>query len=111
LTEIAGMLQISPKECSDQLASSRPPVLLDVRENWELAIASLPTAIHIPMDQVAGRVDELEKQRPIVVMCRSGARSAHVAAYLVQNGFPQVFNLDGGILAWSEQLDPSIPSY
>ncbi|MCZ6561178.1 MAG: rhodanese-like domain-containing protein [Gammaproteobacteria bacterium] len=111
MTEFAGIPQISPQECRDQLASSRPPVLLDVREDWELAIASLPAAIHISMDQVAGRVGELEKQRPIVVMCRSGARSAQVAAYLVQNGFPQVFNLDGGILAWSKQLDPSIPSY
>ena len=105
------MLQISPKECRDQLASKKPPLLLDVREKRELAIASLPEAVHIPMNQIPWRIDELRKQRPIVVMCRSGARSAHVAAFLVQNGFPQVFNLDGGILAWAKQLDPSIPSY
>lgn len=91
------------------LASSQPPVLPDVREDRELAIASLPAALHIPLDQVSGRMDELDNRRPVVVMCRSGARSMQVAAYLVQNGCPRVFNLQGGILAWSEQVDQSIP--
>ena len=86
-------------------------MLPDVREDRELAIASLPAALHIPLDQVSGRMDELDNQRPVVVMCRSGARSMQVASYLVQNGFPRVFNLQGGILAWSEQVDQSIPSY
>lgn len=91
------------------LASSQPPVLPDVREDRELAIARLPAALHIPLDQVPGRMDELDNQRPAAVMCRSGARSMQVAAYLVQNGCPRVFNLQGGILAWSEQVDQSIP--
>ena len=91
------------------LASSQPPVLPDVREDRELAIASLPAALHIPLDQVSGRMDELDNRRPVVVMCRSGARSMQVTAYLVQNGCPRVFNLQGGILAWSEQVDQSIP--
>ncbi|MCH8930967.1 MAG: sulfurtransferase [Proteobacteria bacterium] len=91
------------------LASSQPPVLPDVREDRELAIASLPAALHIPLDQVPGRMDEPDNRRPAVVMCRSGARSMQVAAYLVQNGCPRVFNLQGGILAWSEQVDQSIP--
>ncbi len=105
------MLQMTPKECFDQLASEQPPVLLDVREDWELAIAGLSAAIHIPMDQVPERMDELDMKRPVVVMCRSGARSMQVASFLIQNGFPRVFNLKGGILAWSEQVDQSIPSY
>ncbi len=84
-------------------------MLPDVREDRELAIASLPAALHIPLDQVSGRMDELDNQRPVVVMCRSGARSMQVAAYLVQNSCPRVFNLQGGILAWSEQVDQSIP--
>ena len=104
-------MEMTPKECFDLLASSQPPVLLDVRENWELAIASLSAALHIPMDQVPERMDELDRKRLVVVMCRSGARSMQVATYLVQNGFPRVFNLQGGILAWSEQVDRSIPSY
>ena len=105
------MLQMTPKECLDLLASDQPPVLLDVREDWELAIAGLSAAIHIPMDQVPERMGELDKQRPVVVMCRSGVRSMQVTAYLVQNGFARVFNLEGGIVAWSEQVDQSIPSY
>ncbi|MCZ6826955.1 MAG: rhodanese-like domain-containing protein [Gammaproteobacteria bacterium] len=105
------MLRMTPKECFDQLGSDQPPVLLDVREDWELAIAGLSAAIHIPMDQVPERLAELDKERPVVVMCRSGARSMQVASYLVQNGFPQVFNLEGWILALSEQVDQSIPSY
>jgi len=109
--QAALVLEMTPKECFDLLASSQPPVLLDVREDWELAIASLPAALHIPMDQVPERMDELDNKRPVVVMCRSGARSMQVASYLVQNGFPRVFNLQGGILAWSEQVDQSIPSY
>ena len=105
------MLQMTPNECLDLLASDQPPVLLDVREDWELAIAGLSAAIHIPMDQVPERIGELDKKRPVVVMCRSGARSMQVTAYLVQNGFARVFNLEGGIVAWSEQVDQSIPSY
>ncbi len=105
------MRQISPAECQARLDSVNPPVLLDVREDWELAIASLPAAVHIAMDQVPDRINELNPRHPVVVMCRSGARSRQVVSYLVQNGFPEVANLEGGILAWSEELDPSIPTY
>jgi len=74
-------------------------------------MANISAALHIPMNQVPRRLNELDVERPVVVMCRSGARSRQVASYLVQNGFLHVFNLDGGILAWSEQVDPSIPAY
>ena len=107
----AKVLQIQPLALKKQLDDGEDICLVDVREDWELAIASLPAALHIPMDQVPERMDELDNKRPVVVMCRSGARSMQVASYLVQNGFPQVFNLQGGILAWSEQVDQSIPSY
>jgi len=85
--------------------------LLDVRETQELALASLPRAAHISMQQIPARLDELDATRPIVVMCHSGQRSRYVAAFLLANRFEQVFNLTGGIDAWSTQIDPSVPRY
>lgn len=103
--------EMSPKEFALRARTDPPPVLLDVREDWELAIAQLSEAVHIPMGEVPSRLGELDPEREIVVMCRSGGRSATVARYLEQQGFGKVWNLTGGILAWSEQLDPSIAQY
>ena len=89
-------------------------VLLDVREPWELEIASLPGTLDIPMGEVAQRLDDLKARcegKDLVVMCRSGARSASVANFLQQNGLSPVINLDGGILAWSEHIDASVHPY
>lgn len=85
--------------------------LLDVREPAELAIVSIPGSVAIPMREIPGRLPELDRDRPIVVMCHSGVRSRHVAAFLLANGFEQVFNLDGGIDAWSTDVDPELPRY
>jgi len=63
------------------------------------------------MREIPGRLPELDRDRPIVVMCHSGVRSRHVAAFLLANGFEQVFNLDGGIDAWSTDVDPELPRY
>ena len=95
------------------------PVVLDVREPWELQTASVRadgfTLLHIPMRDVAAQLIELQQihgpDQPIACLCHHGIRSLHVADYLVQNGFTQVVNLDGGIDAWSQQVDPSVPSY
>jgi rhodanese-related sulfurtransferase len=84
--------------------------LLDVREEWELGVASVPGIVHIPMGEVAGRLGELDRGREVVVLCRSGRRSLEVAKFLQQNGFKAV-NLAGGILAWSRELDATIPTY
>ncbi len=85
--------------------------LVDVREEDELAIASLAGAVHVPMAEIAQRLDELPEQSDIVVMCHSGGRSSHVAAYLRRHGYASVANLAGGIDAWSLQIDPSVPRY
>lgn len=103
--------EMSPKEFVLRARSDPSPVLLDVREDWELAIAQVGDAVHIPMGEVPSRLGELDKEREIVVMCRSGGRSATVARYLEQQGYAKVWNLAGGILAWSEQLDPSMAQY
>jgi rhodanese-related sulfurtransferase len=103
--------EMSPREFAARAAIDPAPVLLDVREDWELAIARIDGALHIPMGDVPARLAELEPAREIVVLCRSGGRSGQVARFLEQQGFEQVWNLAGGILAWSEQLDPSLPQY
>ncbi|MFZ1125261.1 MAG: rhodanese-like domain-containing protein [Candidatus Baltobacteraceae bacterium] len=86
-------------------------VLLDVRENDELAKASLPWAKHVPMAHVPQRLAELPKDKPIVVMCHGGFRSSRVAQYLRKNGYSEVANLTGGIDAWSQEIDPNVPVY
>jgi rhodanese-related sulfurtransferase len=86
-------------------------VLLDVREPWELDVARVPDIVHIPMGQVADRLQELDPGRQTVVICRSGRRSMDIARFLEQKGFKSVANLKGGILAWSQELDPSLATY
>ncbi len=75
--------------------------LLDVRQDWEYAEAHLPGAVHVPLGELDRRLGELAPGRPTVVYCRSGSRSAAAAAMLAAHGFGEVFNLEGGILAWN----------
>ncbi|MGD2168270.1 MAG: rhodanese-like domain-containing protein [Gammaproteobacteria bacterium] len=86
-------------------------VLLDVREPHEVAFAAVDSSLHIPMSQVPARISELNADATIVVMCHSGIRSMRVAGFLAQHGFENVVNLDGGIDAWSREVDPGIPGY
>jgi rhodanese-related sulfurtransferase len=92
-------------------ASGKEVVLLDVREHDEVALAAVEGALHIPMRQVPARLGELDPTKPLVVMCHSGGRSRRVAEFLKGNGFPNVFNLNGGIDAWSTQIDSQVPRY
>ncbi|MGB5244915.1 MAG: rhodanese-like domain-containing protein [Woeseia sp.] len=85
--------------------------LLDVREAWETQIARVPMSIHIPMNEVPLRLDELDSSRPVAVLCHGGRRSAAVASVLVQAGFVNVVNIEGGIDAWSQEVDNTIPRY
>jgi len=103
--------QIGPSELTRLLADAPGPLLLDVREPWELSLASLPEVLNIPMAQVPDRLDELAADREIVVICHHGSRSLLVAAFLKQNGFDAVINLTGGIDAWSREVDPTVPIY
>lgn len=102
---------MTPREYAARAEAGAAPLLLDVREGWELAIANLDGVLHIPMGEIPARLDELAPEREIVVLCRSGGRSATVARFLQQQGYRDVWNLAGGILAWSEQLDPSLTQY
>jgi rhodanese-related sulfurtransferase len=104
--------EITPSEFLERRAGGADMTLIDVREDWETALAPVPTGIvHIPMGQVEGRLGELDPKRDTVVICRSGGRSLQVARYLESRGFGSVYNLTGGILAWSRDVDPRIPQY
>jgi len=104
--------ELSPKEFLAHRSSGVPVTLIDVREDWETALAPVPCEHRrIPMGQIPGRLGELDAAAETVVICRSGGRSLQVAHYLEQQGFKSVYNLTGGILAWSRDLDPTIPRY
>ncbi|GAB4468319.1 MAG: rhodanese-like domain-containing protein [Burkholderiaceae bacterium] len=91
---------------------TRPqPLLLDVREPWEFQICRIEGSKLIPIRTLAARLDELDRERPIVCVCHHGNRSAHVAIFLMHQGFADVYNLTGGVDAWSRQVDPAMPVY
>ena len=102
--------EISPADFVARRQRGETLTLLDVREEWELGVASVPDVVHIPMGSVADRLGELDRSQEIVVLCRSGRRSLEVAKLLQQQGF-RTANLAGGILAWSRDLDATIPTY
>ncbi len=86
-------------------------VLLDVREPWEYETCRIDGSISVPMNTIPGRLEELDRDASIICICHHGARSMRVAQFLEGNGFTQVTNLTGGIHAWSQQVDPAMPTY
>jgi adenylyltransferase/sulfurtransferase len=102
---------IEPRALRDWMASGTPPVVLDVREPQEWDICHLPGAVLIPLGDLPQRIGELDPQVPVVCQCRSGIRSARAAQFLRLQGFRDVRNLTGGILAWSDEVDPTVPKY
>jgi rhodanese-related sulfurtransferase len=108
MAELGEML---PRQLKAQMDAGESPVVLDVREPEEVALAPFPSAVHIPMGEVPSRIGELDPGREVVVVCHHGMRSAQVAGYLSSIGFERVFNLTGGIDAWSLGVDPTVPRY
>jgi len=86
--------------------SPQRPVFLDVREDSEIsAFGLIPGSVHIPMSEIQGRTDELDPSRPVVVYCASGMRSMDVGFFLIEKGFKDVSNLNGGMNAWSGPVE------
>jgi sulfur-carrier protein adenylyltransferase/sulfurtransferase len=102
---------ISVHELKQKTDAHEPFDLIDVREPFEYEIARIDGAKLIPLGEIGDRVDELQRGEPIVVHCHSGQRSAQAVRLLRQRGFSNVYNLDGGIDAWSDQIDPNVPKY
>ena len=103
--------EISVEELRLRLDRDEPLALVDVRTRRERAWARLPDHAWIPVDEIPRRLAELDPQRVTVVYCHHGGRSARVAHFLRERGFPSVLNLHGGIDAWSLRVDPSVPRY
>lgn len=100
------------EELKALLDAGEEPFVLDVRDPLELQVAPFPFPVrHVPMREVPGRIGEIPADRDVVVACRSGSRSATVVQYLRRNGVERAVNLEGGILAWSNRIDPSVPRY
>jgi sulfur-carrier protein adenylyltransferase/sulfurtransferase len=100
---------ITPKELSEKLAKGEDVVLIDVREPYEWSAGHIQGATHIPMNQVPQRLDEIPKDREVVMICRSGGRSGHVQEHLIRSaGYTKVKNLVGGMQRWASEVDSSI---
>ncbi len=95
------------------LLDTRPEqtLLLDVRESFEWEICRLPAAHHLPMRQIPENLASLPRDRHILVLCHHGGRSRRVTDFLRQHGFAAVSNIAGGIEAWAEEIDPTLPRY
>lgn len=104
-------MDISVRRLEEMRKTGEEHTLLDIREEEELAISSIDGAVHIPMNTLPENLDQLTKDHPIVVMCHVGGRSSQVCAWLNSYGFENAVNLEGGISAWSADIDPSVPSY
>lgn len=88
-----------------------PPLLLDVREDWEVEYCAIRGSVCIPLGELSARLGELDRERTIVAVCHHGLRSAAAARFLLSQGFAQVFNLRGGIDAWAASVDTGMRRY
>lgn len=105
------VVQISAKALQEKLQSNVKPLILDVREFDEFEFSHIEESMHIPLGQIPERIAELSSDRIWVVLCHHGMRSQQAANFLVQSGFSQIYNLSGGIDAWSIECDSSVLRY
>lgn len=107
------MRQIRASQLAEWLADANrpPPLLLDVREPWELAQCQIEGSVHVPMHMIPLRCAEFDPQREIVAICHHGGRSMQVCMFLERKGYSAVFNLLGGIEAWACEVDPGMNRY
>lgn len=102
--------EVDPSEVQRRLDTGEPMLLLDCREPKELALARIAGAHHVPMGDVPAHLQRLDPEVPIVVFCHAGVRSLSVAHFLIQQDF-QAASMRGGIDAWSQTIDPTVPRY
>jgi len=106
------MEEITATQLKQRLDNGDDIQIIDVREPNEYAMARIPNSIHIPLGQVLNRMSEIDPSRETVVHCKMGGRSARAIEALTQAGFHgKLANLKGGITAWSNEVDPSVPKY
>ena len=107
------MKEMTATEFSTLLLSEAPPVMIDVRESHELIHGMIEGAIHIPMNEIPSRLEELGsyQDKTVAIICRSGKRSAQVGQFLEHVGFNDVINLEGGMNSWAVDVDNSMSTY
>ena len=104
-------LELSPEDLAARLKGPGAPFLLDVRERDEHAYVHIEGSRLIPLNEIPARLAELSPETELVAYCHHGVRSLHAARWLRAHGFPRAQSLAGGIEAWSERVDPSLPRY
>ncbi|MEX0647547.1 MAG: rhodanese-like domain-containing protein [Balneolaceae bacterium] len=104
------MKEITVQELKEKKDNREKFTLLDVRESHEYYISNIGGLL-VPLDQLGGKLNEFDKNEEIVITCRSGSRSAKACELLSENGFTNVFNLQGGVNEWARQIDTSLPVY
>ncbi len=100
--------EIDPKQLKARLDAGEDIVIVDVREDWELRQSRVAIAVHIPMDDIPAALDRIPKDKPVVIMCHVGERSAQVVYWLRTKGYTNVYSLGGGISRWAREVDPSV---
>ena len=110
---LAEHLQLRQASMASEEASPGPALLLlDVRELWEVQICALPGCLHIPMGELPDRLHHaIRPDQHIIVVCRHGVRSLHVTRWMREQGYTRTQSLAGGVDAWSERIDPTLPVY
>jgi rhodanese-related sulfurtransferase len=104
------MKEVTVQELKEKKDKSEDFQLIDVREDFEYEMSNLGGTL-IPLGGILIEADKIDKDKPVIVMCRSGKRSAAAISQLEQRGFTNLYNLKGGILAWAEEIDPTINVY
>ena len=103
--------EITVKELKNKFDNNEDFMLLDVRNIQEVLFSKINGSMHIPMNEIMSRINELDSNKEIIIQCKSGKRSARVCEYLMTQNFNNVKNLTGGIIAWADEIDNSIQVY
>jgi len=104
-------MEVSPEQVKAKLDAGDDFTLLDCRNDDERAFCRIEPSMHIPMRQTPERLDEIPRDKPVIVYCHHGVRSMQVAGFLKQQGFDDVHSMAGGTDAWSLAIDPNLPRY
>ncbi len=105
--------QMTPQDLKARLDAGEDLLVVDVRMPYELDIAPAEFAQHIVLNDLPDRLDDIPQDKPVVMLCRSGGRSQQACMFLAAQGWDadKLYNLEGGILAWARDIDPSLPSF
>jgi len=103
--------QMTPQQLKARLDRHDPLIMIDVRDPWEVQICRLENTLHIPMEEVPFRLDELNPEDEYVVICHQGVRSAAISDWMERQGFLRVSNLEGGLDAWAQTIDARMRRY